>query len=176
MWLKKKKQKHHKNKTLTFCTCTWNPFFLPGPEEASNLAGTADSERAQRIIRENGRLKARVRCKICREANVGMIFLPCGHIVTCTQCGSKTRNCNSCGQFIRATANVYMSWTSCLRKYPRKKISEGLFGIYAQIVQAWHFAGVDRSGQKPCFWLGYSGFIPTPVDPNNSSICLRFHG
>ena len=83
--------------------------FLSGPEEASSLLGSVDSERAQRLVRENERLKARQTCKICREARVGMIFLPCGHIVACTQCGSKTRNCSNCGQFIRATANVYLS-------------------------------------------------------------------
>ena len=77
----------------------------PGPAEAVS----ADFERAQRIVSENARLRARQTCKICNEAKVGMIFLPCGHITACTQCGSKTKNCSNCGEFIRATANVFLS-------------------------------------------------------------------
>ncbi|KAK7107862.1 baculoviral IAP repeat-containing protein 7-like [Littorina saxatilis] len=80
-----------------------------GPEGASNYDLDADIQRAQGIISENERLKARQKCKICKQAQVGMIFLPCGHILACTQCGPKTRNCTHCGEFIRATANVYLS-------------------------------------------------------------------
>ncbi|XP_070190190.1 baculoviral IAP repeat-containing protein 7-A-like [Littorina saxatilis] len=80
-----------------------------GPEGASNYGVDADIQRAQRILSENERLKARQKCKLCKEAKVGMIFLPCGHILACTQCGSKTKNCTHCGEFIRATANVFLS-------------------------------------------------------------------
>ncbi|KAK7107857.1 hypothetical protein V1264_015700 [Littorina saxatilis] len=80
-----------------------------GPEGASNYDLDADIQRAQRIISENERLKTRQKCKICKQAQVGMIFLPCGHILACTQCGPKTKNCTHCGEVIRATANVYLS-------------------------------------------------------------------
>ncbi|KAL8593759.1 hypothetical protein ACOMHN_032365 [Nucella lapillus] len=69
---------------------------------------SAVQERAQRLASENERMKERNKCKICKNAKVGMIFLPCGHLAACTQCGSKMRTCSMCGDFIKGTANVYI--------------------------------------------------------------------
>ncbi|KAK7492969.1 hypothetical protein BaRGS_00015699 [Batillaria attramentaria] len=67
------------------------------------------SGRAQEVVRENERLRSMKTCKICNTGTVGVIFLPCGHLVACTDCAGRTRNCTRCGQYIRATANVYLS-------------------------------------------------------------------
>ncbi|XP_076444472.1 baculoviral IAP repeat-containing protein 3-like [Babylonia areolata] len=70
--------------------------------------GPAEQERAQWLANENERLKEKSLCKVCKKAKVGMIFLPCGHIVVCSECGSRMRNCSMCGEYIKATANVFM--------------------------------------------------------------------
>lgn len=72
-------------------------------------ATTTETEtRLQHLRQENAKLKARRTCRTCTVAVVGMIFLPCGHVVNCSQCGSKTRHCCLCSEVIRATANVFL--------------------------------------------------------------------
>ncbi|XP_025099136.1 baculoviral IAP repeat-containing protein 7-A-like [Pomacea canaliculata] len=63
----------------------------------------------RRLREENARLKARRLCRTCKTSMVGMIFLPCGHVVSCSECGAKTRHCTLCNELIRATANVFLS-------------------------------------------------------------------
>ncbi|PVD28774.1 hypothetical protein C0Q70_11369 [Pomacea canaliculata] len=65
-------------------------------------------KRIRRLREENARLKARRLCRTCKTSMVGMIFLPCGHVVSCTECGAKTRHCTLCNELIRATANVFL--------------------------------------------------------------------
>ena len=36
------------------------------------------------------------KCKVCLENNIDSVFLPCGHMMTCIQCGSKLVNCPIC--------------------------------------------------------------------------------
>lgn len=35
-------------------------------------------------------------CKICFETLVGVVFLPCGHCMTCVKCGSRFLACPLC--------------------------------------------------------------------------------
>merc|ERR1712107_556050 len=36
------------------------------------------------------------KCKVCLDNNIDSVFLPCGHMMTCIQCGSKLVNCPIC--------------------------------------------------------------------------------
>jgi len=36
------------------------------------------------------------KCKVCLDNNIDSVFLPCGHVMTCIQCGSKLVNCPIC--------------------------------------------------------------------------------
>ena len=38
------------------------------------------------LIDENTRLKEQKTCKVCMDAEVGVVFLPCGHLVVCVDC------------------------------------------------------------------------------------------
>ncbi|XP_056014793.1 E3 ubiquitin-protein ligase XIAP-like isoform X2 [Ostrea edulis] len=40
-------------------------------------------------------------CKICMEEKVAIVFTPCGHIVTCSECCRSLRKCPICREFIR---------------------------------------------------------------------------
>ncbi|KAL8606788.1 hypothetical protein ACOMHN_049617 [Nucella lapillus] len=71
--------------------------------------GERVTEEVERISTENQRLKAVKKCRICHTATIGLIFLPCGHLLTCASCGSHSKQCLACGQNIRATANVYLT-------------------------------------------------------------------
>ncbi|XP_013419083.1 uncharacterized protein LOC106179843 [Lingula anatina] len=67
------------------------------------------SERAERVTflralrAENQRLRAQMTCKFCNIEEVSMVFLPCGHLVSCAQCEPAPRRCPVCGTLIRTT-------------------------------------------------------------------------
>merc|ERR1711953_1435383 len=41
-------------------------------------------------------LEKEPKCKVCLDNNIDSVFLPCGHMMTCIQCGSKLVNCPIC--------------------------------------------------------------------------------
>ncbi|XP_061176119.1 E3 ubiquitin-protein ligase XIAP-like [Saccostrea echinata] len=46
-------------------------------------------------------LKDQFICKICMDERVGVVFTPCGHIVTCSKCSKSLRKCPICRENIR---------------------------------------------------------------------------
>jgi len=48
-------------------------------------------------------------CKICMDNDVGVVFLPCGHLVSCTSCATAFPNCALCRQPIRGVVRAYLS-------------------------------------------------------------------
>ncbi|XP_070191298.1 baculoviral IAP repeat-containing protein 3-like isoform X3 [Littorina saxatilis] len=77
----------------------------PGLQNADNPLG----DRQNVLQQENARLRNMRTCQRCHEQPVGVIFLPCGHIIACTTCAPNIRRCLRCDTVIRATANVYFS-------------------------------------------------------------------
>ncbi len=39
-------------------------------------------------------------CKICMDSSVDCVFLECGHMVTCVQCGKQMNECPICRQYV----------------------------------------------------------------------------
>lgn len=66
-------------------------------------------ERQNMLLEENARLRNMRTCQRCHDRPVGVIFLPCGHIIACTTCAPNIRRCLRCDTVIRATANVFFS-------------------------------------------------------------------
>jgi len=58
---------------------------------------------------ENRRLKEARLCKICMDSEVGVVFLPCGHLVTCANCAHSLIDCPLCRQVIKATVRTFLS-------------------------------------------------------------------
>ncbi|KAK7500107.1 hypothetical protein BaRGS_00008654 [Batillaria attramentaria] len=77
----------------------------PGGQNTESRA----RERQLVLQQENARLRDIRTCQRCHHNSVGVIFLPCGHIVACTDCAPNIRRCIRCDAVIRATANVYFS-------------------------------------------------------------------
>ncbi|XP_064611141.1 baculoviral IAP repeat-containing protein 3-like isoform X2 [Liolophura sinensis] len=53
-------------------------------------------EMAERISQENRDMKESLKCKICLNKEVTMVFLPCGHLVTCMDCYLMVTHCPFC--------------------------------------------------------------------------------
>lgn len=58
---------------------------------------------------ENRRLKDARVCKICMDAEIGTVLLPCGHFVACVGCAPSLLDCPVCRVTIKATVRTYLS-------------------------------------------------------------------
>lgn len=58
---------------------------------------------------ENRRLKEARLCKICMDEEVGVVFVPCGHLVTCVNCAANVQDCPMCRKPIKATVRTFLS-------------------------------------------------------------------
>ncbi|KAH3724396.1 hypothetical protein DPMN_050213 [Dreissena polymorpha] len=45
---------------------------------------------------ENAQMQQRLRCKMCLCKELSIVFLPCGHLLACEQCGVNTITCLAC--------------------------------------------------------------------------------
>ncbi len=83
---------------------------VPANISASNSVETAKVEEAISGLKSsNNRLRQRTVCKICMEDTVAVIFLPCGHLVSCLNCSMAMRECPVCRRRIVGVVRGYMS-------------------------------------------------------------------
>lgn len=48
-------------------------------------------------------------CTACKGNDVSIVFLPCGHLVTCPDCAPSFRYCTVCSLVIKGTVRTYRS-------------------------------------------------------------------
>lgn len=58
---------------------------------------------------ENRLLKEARLCKICMDNEVGIVFLPCGHLASCVNCAPNLQDCPVCRSAIKATVRTFLS-------------------------------------------------------------------
>ncbi|NXW87293.1 BIR7B protein, partial [Alopecoenas beccarii] len=58
---------------------------------------------------EQLRLQEERMCKVCMDRDVSVVFVPCGHLVTCGECASNLRLCPICRAVIRESVRTFMS-------------------------------------------------------------------
>ena len=61
------------------------------------------------LLVENERLKEQYMCKICLDNRADVIFLPCGHMVSCPQCAPALLKCPMCRQTINGQLKALFS-------------------------------------------------------------------
>ena len=66
------------------------------------------SSKVSELITENQNLKERSVCKICRDRSVGVVFLPCGHLVSCLECCKAIKECPICRAVIKGNAKAFI--------------------------------------------------------------------
>ncbi|XP_058067321.1 death-associated inhibitor of apoptosis 2 [Anopheles bellator] len=74
-----------------------------------NGQNTLTEEAAQRLQEENKRLKDARECKICMSEEVGVVFCPCGHLVSCVQCAPAVLSCPVCRATIKGRVRTFLS-------------------------------------------------------------------
>lgn len=60
-------------------------------------------------LEENRRLLDARTCKVCMDAEVNTVFLPCGHLVCCDRCAPLLRDCPICRTYVRGTVKTFLS-------------------------------------------------------------------
>ncbi|XP_013192066.1 baculoviral IAP repeat-containing protein 7 [Amyelois transitella] len=58
---------------------------------------------------ENRQLKEARLCKVCMDSEVSVVFLPCGHLVSCARCGAALAACPLCRAAVRALVRAYLA-------------------------------------------------------------------
>lgn len=64
----------------------------------NSVTTTEDKERDEKTL-----------CKICYKNEVGVVFLPCGHIVACVECSVALKTCAVCRKPLEATVRAFLS-------------------------------------------------------------------
>lgn len=77
------------------------------PEDPPPVASIED-ESSQLPSVDERRLK-NVECKICMVEEVGVVFLPCGHLLSCVMCAPAMVTCPLCRQQIRGRVRTFLS-------------------------------------------------------------------
>lgn len=75
----------------------------------SGRSSSRDRETVTTLKEQITQLRNQTVCKICLDNEVSMIYLPCGHFVTCSECSSALETCPVCRQAIRGRVRAYMS-------------------------------------------------------------------
>ncbi|KAK3912853.1 Apoptosis inhibitor IAP [Frankliniella fusca] len=58
---------------------------------------------------ETKTLNDQTACKICYAEEIGVVFLPCGHLVSCVNCAPSLKTCAVCRKPFSATVRAYLS-------------------------------------------------------------------
>lgn len=61
------------------------------------------------MLKENEKLREERTCKVCMDAEVNTVFLPCGHFVCCAECSHQLQTCPICRVCISGTVRASVS-------------------------------------------------------------------
>lgn len=75
--------------------------------EKTTIRATVDTNEYNRLKKENQQLKDNITCKICLDSKATVIFLPCGHMVSCAQCAMALSLCPMCRVVIEKYIKVF---------------------------------------------------------------------
>lgn len=78
-------------------------------EKNEDVATLAKISKTLSLEEENRLLKEARLCKICMDNEVGIVFLPCGHLATCVNCAPNLQDCPVCRSSIKATVRTFLS-------------------------------------------------------------------
>lgn len=67
------------------------------------------SEKCEKISLKEGHPTEQTLCKICYKNELGVVFLPCGHIVACVDCAAALKTCAVCRKPLEATVRAFLS-------------------------------------------------------------------
>ncbi|KAF6205851.1 hypothetical protein GE061_020025 [Apolygus lucorum] len=82
---------------------------LPLQSSATKKEPSEKRDTQVTLEEENRLLKEARLCKVCLDREVVIVFLPCAHLVTCSDCAQSLTDCPLCRQPIKATVRTFLS-------------------------------------------------------------------
>lgn len=79
------------------------PQLVPNRSDGTNDSGLS----REQLLLENQKLKEAKECRVCRDQEIRVVFLPCCHLATCLVCAASIRVCVVCRTRITDTVKVY---------------------------------------------------------------------
>ena len=73
------------------------------PEDVSKVEDYEEMKKNLKLIQESKL------CKICLDDEACMVFIPCGHLMSCSNCSSKCKNCAICRRPVQSVIKTYFS-------------------------------------------------------------------
>jgi len=67
------------------------------------------AEDLKSLEEENQKLRESALCKICLDKRADVIFLPCGHIVSCPQCAPALDSCPVCRKPVMGLVKAFFA-------------------------------------------------------------------
>ncbi|KAL3882073.1 hypothetical protein ACJMK2_028446 [Sinanodonta woodiana] len=78
-----------------------------GSEATENTSPEESQLDLEKIKTEHRELRDAKLCKICMENTICVVFLPCAHLVTCSDCAPAMRKCPICRTLIKGTVKTF---------------------------------------------------------------------
>lgn len=82
---------------------------ITSPSTSSSSTSSSSNKTVVSLEEENRLLKEARLCKICMDNEVGIVFLPCGHLTVCVNCAPNLTDCPVCRSAIKATVRTFLS-------------------------------------------------------------------
>ncbi|XP_059154553.1 baculoviral IAP repeat-containing protein 2-like isoform X2 [Physella acuta] len=84
----------------------------PATTQTATSTGAAHSAPAENIKvalleKENRALQKQLTCRVCKQAPIKDLFLPCGDLYACEECSKSLSHCPACNKQILATVKTY---------------------------------------------------------------------
>jgi len=73
-----------------------NSFLSLGLKATGDKTGYIGVVEALQYAEQNRQLREARMCKVCMDAQVDTVFMPCGHLVCCNSCSPRMHNCPIC--------------------------------------------------------------------------------
>ena len=77
--------------------------------ETSESTGISETPSVSTPQEEIRKLEEERLCKICRQEDVQVVFLPCGHLASCVKCSASASQCPLCKILITERVRTYAS-------------------------------------------------------------------
>uniref|UniRef100_A0A1B6KJG8 RING-type domain-containing protein n=1 Tax=Graphocephala atropunctata TaxID=36148 RepID=A0A1B6KJG8_9HEMI len=78
-------------------------------KSTSECSKKEEQNASQKEVQGESKTEHTSLCKICYTEEVGVVFLPCGHLVACVKCALSLTTCAVCRQPVTATVRVFLS-------------------------------------------------------------------
>ncbi|XP_043927023.1 baculoviral IAP repeat-containing protein 8-like [Protopterus annectens] len=76
-----------------------------GKSDDENMEHSEEADVQEKLRR----LQEEKLCKICMDKNICIVFIPCGHLVTCQSCAAAIEKCPICCCVINQRLKTFMS-------------------------------------------------------------------